>query len=90
MLLALSAKLFDPVPLEQMDAAEQAVRSAASEIPAEVLDRLASAKKLDDADRALITQIASQALIASKSLISSKTLIPGKILAGFLPGPLIK
>ena len=32
-LLALSAKLFDPVPIERMPEAEQAVRAAAAEIP---------------------------------------------------------
>ena len=61
-LLALSEELFDAVPLEQMTAAEQAVRIAAMEIPAEVCARFESARKLSDADRATIIQIASNAL----------------------------
>jgi len=61
-LLALSEQLFDAVPLEQMTAAEQAVRVAAREIPAEICARFETAKKLSDADRASIIQIASNAL----------------------------
>jgi F-type H+-transporting ATPase subunit alpha len=61
-LLALSEKLFDAVPLERMTAAEQAVREAAADIPAEVCARFESAKKLSDEDRAFIIQLASHAL----------------------------
>ena len=61
-LLALTAELFDNVPLDQMPAAEQAVREAAAEIPAEVSERLDSAKKLSDEDRKTIIAIARQAL----------------------------
>ncbi|MGK2870975.1 MAG: alternate F1F0 ATPase, F1 subunit alpha [Alphaproteobacteria bacterium] len=61
-LLALTAKLFDAVPLEQMTAAEHAVRVAAAGIPADVSARFESAKKLSDEDRASIIQIASKAL----------------------------
>jgi F-type H+-transporting ATPase subunit alpha len=61
-LLALTAKLFNEVPLEQMTAAESAVREAAADIPAEVCARFDSEKKLSEADRALIIQIASSAL----------------------------
>ena len=61
-LLALSEKLFDAVPLERMTAAEQAVREAAADIPAEVCARFESAKKLSEEDRAFIIQIASHAL----------------------------
>jgi F-type H+/Na+-transporting ATPase subunit alpha len=39
-LLALTADLFDDVPLDRMTDAEQAVRKAAAEIPAEVSERL--------------------------------------------------
>ena len=61
-LLALSEKLFDAVPLAQMTAAEQAVRVAAVDIPNEVRARFESAKKLSDADQASIIQIVSHAL----------------------------
>ncbi|MBL4574699.1 MAG: alternate F1F0 ATPase, F1 subunit alpha, partial [Opitutaceae bacterium] len=50
-LLALTAKLFDEIPLEQMLAAEHAVRAAAADIPAEIGARFASANKLSDEDR---------------------------------------
>jgi F-type H+-transporting ATPase subunit alpha len=61
-LLALTAKLFDPVPLDQMTAAQQAVQEAAAHIPAEVRARLGSADKLSDEDRKTIVEIARQAL----------------------------
>lgn len=61
-LLALTANLFDGVPLDQMTAAEQAVIQAAAEIPADVSERLNTAEKLGDADRETIIKIARQAL----------------------------
>lgn len=61
-LLALSEKLFDAIPLEQMSAAEQAVREAAAEIPAGMCARFESAKKLCEEDRTSIIRIASLAL----------------------------
>jgi len=61
-LLALTDGLFDRVLLERMDEAEQAVCAAAAEIPAELVGRFATADKLSDADRVLITQLAAQAL----------------------------
>lgn len=62
-LLALTAKLFDEVPLERMAAAEHAVRDAAANISVVVSTRFDSAEKLSDADRAMITQIARDALV---------------------------
>jgi F-type H+-transporting ATPase subunit alpha len=61
-LLALTAELFDDVPLDRMTDAEQAVRKAAAEIPAEVSERLDTADKLSDEDRETIIEIARQAL----------------------------
>jgi F-type H+-transporting ATPase subunit alpha len=61
-LLALSAGLFDAVPLNRMTDAEQAVRKAAAEIPAQVCERLDSADTLSDEDRETIIDIARQAL----------------------------
>lgn len=66
-LLALSESLFDAVPLEQMPAAEQAVREAAADIPADVCARFETAKKLSDEDRASIIEIASKALASFQS-----------------------
>ncbi len=61
-LLALTANLFDPVPLEQMTDAEVAVQEAAAGIPAEVRARFDTAEEVSDADRAAILQIARTAL----------------------------
>lgn len=61
-LLALTAGLFDQVPLEKMGEAEQAVCIAAADIPTEVDARFASADKLADTDRSLILDLASKAL----------------------------
>ena len=61
-LLALNAELFDRVPLEQMTAAENALRAAAGDIPAEVRDRLDTAEKLSDADRDTIVEIGRKSL----------------------------
>ena len=62
-LLALSAKLFDDIPLDRMKDAEQALREAAAKIPAEVIERLNTADNLSDEDRKTITAIAQKVLI---------------------------
>ena len=61
-LLALTAELFDPVPLDQMAKAEFAVREAAATIPPDVCSRFETADKLSDEDRAAVIQIARLAL----------------------------
>ena len=61
-LLALTAHLFDLVPLDQMTEAGRAVREAAASIPAEVSARFETAPKLSDEDRNAIIEIARQAL----------------------------
>jgi F-type H+-transporting ATPase subunit alpha len=61
-LLALTANLFDPVPLEQMTDAGHAVQEAAAAIPAEVSARFETAAKLNDEDRKTIIEIARKAL----------------------------
>jgi len=61
-LLALTAGLFDHVPLDQMTDAEHALREAPAKIPAEVRERLDTADKLSDEDRETIIQIARQTL----------------------------
>jgi F-type H+-transporting ATPase subunit alpha len=61
--LALTAGLFDPVPLEQMAAAEQAVFDAATNtLPSGLGERLQSAAKLSDADRTAMVELARRAL----------------------------
>ena len=61
-LLALTAELFDRVPLDQMTDAEHAVQEAAANIPAEVCARFETADKLSDEDRKTIIEIARKAL----------------------------
>ena len=61
-LLALTERLFDPVPLDRMTDAEQAVREAAANIPAEVCGRFETAATLSDEDRKQIVEIARQSL----------------------------
>ncbi len=62
-LVTLTAKLFDDVPLEQMINAERAVQEAAALIPEEVCARFYSAKKLSQEDRDAIIEIARTALV---------------------------
>jgi len=57
-LLALTAKLFDSIALDQIPNAESAVQKAAATIPAEVCARFESADKLNDEDRNAIIEIA--------------------------------
>jgi len=61
-LLALTAELFDSVPLDQIKDAEHAVRDAVADIPEEVRKRLDTADKLSDEDRETIIQIAGKSL----------------------------
>jgi F-type H+-transporting ATPase subunit alpha len=61
-LMALSGKLFDSVPMEKMREAELALRKAANELPAELVQRLSSAEVLSDSDREVILEIARETL----------------------------
>ncbi|WP_370374884.1 alternate F1F0 ATPase, F1 subunit alpha [Candidatus Chloroploca sp. Khr17] len=61
-LLALTAALFDHVPLAQMTDAERILREAAETIPLDVRERLDTADTLSAADRETIIQIARIAL----------------------------
>ncbi len=66
-LLALTAKLFDGVALDQMPDAERAVQKAEANIPTEVCARFESADKLSDEDRNMIIEIARQALAPAQA-----------------------
>jgi F-type H+-transporting ATPase subunit alpha len=61
-LLALTAKLFDDVPLDRMMDAEQTVHKAAAEIASDVRKRLDTTDTLSNEDRDAIIQIARRAL----------------------------
>jgi F-type H+-transporting ATPase subunit alpha len=68
----LTANLFDTVPFERMTQAEQAVREAATKIPAEILKRFETASKLSDEDRKAVTEIARTALNPFQAKPNSK------------------
>jgi F-type H+/Na+-transporting ATPase subunit alpha len=86
-LLALSAKLFDLVPLDQMAAAEQALVAAVTKIPAEVRDRLDTADKLSPEDRATIVGIAQESLAPFQPKPESQPEAPVKIKTETKPEP---
>ena len=66
-LLALTGRLFDSVPLEKMREAELALRAAAADLPAELVQRLTSAEVLSDSDREAILQLARDTLAPFQS-----------------------
>jgi F-type H+-transporting ATPase subunit alpha len=61
-LLALTAKLFDPVPLPRMPEAERAVCEAAATVPADVRARFETAAKLSAEDRKAILDVVRKAI----------------------------
>lgn len=71
-LLGLTAKLFDAIPIEQMEEAETAVLAAAAGISADVCERFQSAKELGAEDRALITKICREALVRFQPTLAAK------------------
>jgi F-type H+-transporting ATPase subunit alpha len=62
LLLALTERLFDEVPLDKMREAEKALGLASAQIPPDARTRLLSNQKLTDADRAAILKIARDGL----------------------------
>jgi len=84
-LLALTANLFDRVPLDQMTKAGQAVREAAVSIPADASARFETAAQLNDEDKKTIIEIARKALATfqlepeAKPEVKSKVIPPVKI-----------
>jgi F-type H+-transporting ATPase subunit alpha len=65
-LLALTAGLFDDLPLERTAEIELALRAATAQIPAELRQRCLQSLTLSDADRGAILQVAATALVAFK------------------------
>jgi F-type H+-transporting ATPase subunit alpha len=61
-LLALTAGVFDIIPLERMIEAEKAVQRAASQIPADMFERLLSAAEVTQEDREAILSVARNAV----------------------------
>jgi F-type H+-transporting ATPase subunit alpha len=68
-LLALSAGIFDEVPLEQMAEAEQAVRASVSQLSAEIFRLLTSADELKQADRDVILANAKAATVKFRKIL---------------------
>lgn len=62
MLLALTAGLFDPVPLPRMAEAQRAVQDAAAKLDAPLRERLVGTDKLSDEERKTVTESARAAL----------------------------
>ena len=62
LLLALTAGLLDGVPIDRVRDAEQALRKAAADIPAELCQRFSSNDKLSDDDRKAILQVVGKAI----------------------------
>src|ERR1700722_5217337 len=65
-LLALTAGLFDELPLELSADIERALLTATAQVPADARQRCLQNVKLSDADRSTILQIATAALVAFK------------------------
>jgi F-type H+-transporting ATPase subunit alpha len=88
-LLALTEKLFDPVPIDQMTDAEQALHEAAAHIPAEVCARFETAETLSDEDRDTIIEIARHSLVRFQPKPGSKSEPKGEPIsdAGIKPKP---
>jgi F-type H+/Na+-transporting ATPase subunit alpha len=61
-LLALTAGLFDSLPIDQMTAARHAVQAVATTLPPEVCTRLETVDTLRDEDRKAVVEIARKAL----------------------------
>jgi F-type H+-transporting ATPase subunit alpha len=61
-LLALTGELFDTVPKNKMQEAELALRKMSTELPTDIVKRLFSDEKLQDADREAILKFAENTL----------------------------
>jgi F-type H+-transporting ATPase subunit alpha len=61
-LVALTAGLLDGVPIDKVRDAEQALRTAAADLPVEVCQRFSSNDKLRDEDRTTILQVVGAAI----------------------------
>ncbi len=61
-LVALTEKLFDVIPMDKMKDAQQAVLQSAENLSLELCERLINGKKLRDEDRKIIVETASLAL----------------------------
>ena len=72
-LVALTGGLLDSVPIDKVRDAEQALRKAAADIPAEIRQRFSSNDKLSDEDRKAILQVVGKADRAFPARTGSRT-----------------
>jgi len=72
LLLALTGGLFDSVPLEEMNPAQDALLEAATRIPVDIRERMDTADKLSEADRQAIVEISRKVLAAFSSSTKTK------------------
>jgi len=72
-LLALTAGLFDPLPIDKVNDAERELQKAVTDIPADVAERLTSSDKFSDEDRKAILVIAQHALASLQPVAAVKT-----------------
>jgi F-type H+/Na+-transporting ATPase subunit alpha len=75
-LIALAAGLFDRIPLEKMEEAENALRGATAGIPADIVARFTSADKLTAADRKNTLELAAKALGPFQAAAAAKSVKP--------------
>ena len=81
MLLALTAGIFDSIPIEHMSEAELAVRKSAEDISAELSKKLEATAKINKEDLDAIVEIARNSLSAFQSRLDSQVstkAIPGE------------
>jgi F-type H+-transporting ATPase subunit alpha len=71
-LLALTAGLLDPLPIDKVNDAERALQKATADIPPDVAERLTSADKFSDDDRQAILEIAKRALASLQPVPAAK------------------
>ncbi len=71
-LLALTAGLFDPPPLDKVNDAERALQKATTDIPADLVERLTTSAKFSDEDRKAILDIAKSALASLQPVPAAK------------------
>ena len=72
-LVALTGGVLDSVPIDKMRDAEQALRKAAADIPAEIRKRFSSNDKLSDEDRKAILQVVGKAIAPVPAKTRSRT-----------------
>jgi F-type H+-transporting ATPase subunit alpha len=61
-LLSLAEGFFDPIPIDQMNLAQQELQNSAKNIPGDICKRFTTSKKLSDEDRKILLEMAQKSL----------------------------